>query len=291
MIEVSLWLLVIVVEFVLVLVVVSVAIVLRANAVGARLRARITELQEELAASQIPVDLDHEIEEPVADEAPEVVGVTKLVLMSQADVDAAQRPTPEPGEGESIEELLKKLLEKTEAQTNHLNSVLERSASLGMKLGALHGTEGLDEETKSQIQLAIDHMRETDEVLVEAADQGMEVDETIRHAQTKVEEQCGGTGPVVDHVALNEILMARADGQTEEELEQLREEVRQRLLAEPSPGPDPEAQAKLAELDEEVDNLKTQLAQEKGEFSELQASLAEVTEEYQRLFEQFQPTA
>ena len=293
MIEVSMWFPVIVAEFMLVAMILVVVLIVNGRTVQARLRQKIADLREELESAQIPLDIEADEPKPEpapASAAPEPeapAGEPKLVLMSQDDVNAATRPKSEGDDEETAEQLCQKLLDATNDQTNKLNSVLERSAALGMKLGAIKSSEQLDDETKSQVQLAIDHMRETDEVLVEAADKGMELEETIRHLQT---QSGGGGAGGVDHVSLNEILMARGDGQTEDELEALREEVRQRLLAGVDGGGNTaEAEAKLAALDKEVDDLKTQLEKEKEDFKVVETKLSEITEEYQRLFEQFQP--
>ena len=216
---------------------------------------------------------------------------------SASDESSSEESAPEESPASGGEEpaaLCAQLLEKNEMLTNALNSVLERSAELGMKLGNLKGSSNIDEDGKALVQEMIDHTRDSDEVLVDASDKGMEVDETVRHMQTLL----GSVKPVqagqtVDHVSLNEILMARADGQTEEELARLREEVRQRLLApDPAPGNDGggDAQA-LAELGEQVTSLQSQLSREQSERRSVEQNLVEITEEYQRLFEQFQPTA
>ena len=304
MIEVSLWLLVGFAEILFVAALAFVLMMLLHRSKCRLLETKIEKLKKELATNQGPPDLDDP--EPSEDEAappePAVAGPPQLILLSQDDVAASTRPQPQAAEasdGESEGEaagapssgdVYEQLLERNQVLTNSLNTLLEKSAELAMKLGGIHGTEGLDPVVKTEIQDAIDQMRGSDEILVEAADKGMEIDETVRHMQSTANEKEDETP--VDHVALNEILMARADGQTEEELEQLREEVRQRLL---KPPVDEEAVTKAAEekiqaLDAQLTDLKTQLDHEQNEREQIETKFGEVTEEYQKLFEQFQPS-
>ena len=299
MIEVSLWIPVVVVE---ILVIVAILVVVfarrerfRRQVLVRKIKKLETELAEGGGAQEAPPDepepqAEAEADpEPDAESDPEPDTPPRLVLLSNEDVEASTRPPADEEDGPTPQELCDKAIEGNQWLSDQLNSVLERSAALGMQLGAIKSREGLDEETKTQIQMAIDHMRETDEVLVEAADKGIELDETLRFVQSKTE---AATAVDVDNVSLNEILMARAEGQTEDELTTLREEVRQRLLAPPAPPEvDPEVVERAEALDKEVSDLKAELEKEKSELEHTQAVLADVTEEYQRLFEQFQPTA
>lgn len=234
-----------------------------------------------------PVASSNDVGAPAADdEGLETPGPARLVLLSAEDVSAATPPVgPDAAttaDQTNVAELLAGLVERNQALTDRLNGLLERSAELGVQLGSLHGMAGLPDEGKERIQLAIDYTRETDNVLVEASDAGMEIDESIRYLASLSE--ISGPAAEVDHVSLNEILMARADGQTEEELAQLREEVKKRLLG---------LREARVETNEpgEVDVLRTELDQERKQREMMRLSLAEVTEEYQRLFEQFQPSA
>ena len=212
---------------------------------------------------------------------------------SESDAEAASDNEAEGDSGgtaggESPEQVIESLIERNQELNNELNQVLERSAELTMKIGGVRSTEGVGQEAKDKLQEVLDHLRDTDEVLVSASDKGMELDERIRFLQTLPSGHDGGGGGVhVDHVSLNEILMARADGQTEEELEKLREEVRNRLLA---PPPEPVVVNKGVSEDE-FKAVNSELENEKAERQQLANRLADLTDEYQRLFDQFQPMA
>ncbi len=279
MVSISLWTIVGVAQAVIVVIGGLGFFALRFRSQRKRLLDEIQRLEEELSRTPDKVSLDAEPD--AADRI--VTGSLQIVLLSQEDVDSATRP--QRGEPTTPDELCQQLLRQNQELSNSLNQMLEQSAELGMKLGSIRSVDSLDEAVKTEIQEAIDQLRTSDERLVEAADAGIAFEETIRHLQ----DVTGAVEGPLDHVGLNEILMARADGQSEEELAQLREEVRQRLLGTSEQSAPGEVDIRVTQLSDELCSMKVELDEVKAERKVVEDHLAELTEEYQRLFEHFQP--
>lgn len=290
MIEISLWVLVVMIEVLVVTTGLAFFFGYRVRSQRRRFERRVGELQAALneAQSSVSLDVDFALDDQTESLDPPIGRSLRPVLLSDQDVAAAARSEGRGG-GADSSELLATAIDGHQWLNDRFNSVLERSQALAtLLLKATKSGVLVDEATRTQLQLAIDHMRETDEILASIADKGVELDETLHFLQATT--LAPGRGPV-DRVSLNEILIARAEGQTEAELTALRQEVRLRLQTPATPVVDPAAAERANALGRQVTDLKAKLEKEKSDLERTQAVLADVTAEYQRLFEQFQSTA
>ncbi|MEM7674817.1 MAG: hypothetical protein AAF449_02310 [Myxococcota bacterium] len=223
MIEISAWVLVFLVQLLFVGSVAAVHIIVQQRAIGQNYRQKIAKLEAHLESLKAP---------PPPSPPIEVSPSSRLIFLSEQDIAAATRSSGGASESDSersLEDLCARLLKGNQEMTNVLDTVLERSASLGVNLGSLKGAEGLSAELKKAIQSAIDLVRQSDEALVQASDKGLELEETLRFLQTKVVSPSPASE--IDFASLNEILSARIDGRSEDEVARLRDTVRQRLKA------------------------------------------------------------
>lgn len=231
MIEISAWILVLLIQLLFVGSVATGHIVFQQRAQVHRYRQEIAALEAKVAKFEAPPPPPPPPEQASSSAAPS----PRLIFLSEQDVAAATRPAEdsnkdmEDGE-QTLDALCVQLLKCNQEMTNVLDTVLERSADLGVKLGALKGAESVSDGLKNGIQGAIDQVRQSDDALVTASDKGLELEESLRFLQTKVVDSQASVS-MIDHMSLNEILTARVDGRSEDEMARLREEVRQRLRA------------------------------------------------------------
>lgn len=152
-------------------------------------------------------------------------------------------------------------------------------------LGGLGGTEGLPDEIAERRDAIVETMRTVDDQVGELCDGSMNLAEQIEKTNERIslviQEANGSADPVLTHFEINEVIISRADGQTAEEYQRLKQELLDQIQAEPElVKAREELETKLAEMA----SLQTQFDELSEKQTKTETQLDEVTAEYQKIF-------
>lgn len=232
MLEISLWTVVLLIEAGLLVVGGSAFVVVR-------LRGQMRALELELRASQA------EVARSQTRPPPEVRW--KVVLLSAEDLEGLREAPADDHPMGAVREAVAAwggvLGELTEMHTMNqeiVETLLQRQTEVVTKLGALVGSDSLSDFHREKGQAILDALRASDPGFIEASDRNFEIADRLIALSAEVVRH-GPSGdfcwilPPPAPPQINGLLLSRADGQTEEEFERLREEVQSSLREAPAP--------------------------------------------------------
>lgn len=225
--------------------------------------------------------------------APKIEYVDKAILLGAEDMKVL---LPHGGDGdrdetlEAVASLRPEIaeLEKHQAAIQAaIDIVMNATVEVTTGLGGLGGAEGLPEEIAARRDALLGKMREVDDQIGALCDGSMNLAEQVQKTNERLsvvlEEDRDAAEPLLTHFEINEVILSRADAQTREEFERLRQE----LLDRKTQVAVPEVEDARAELDAkaaEMAELKTQFDELSQKNGKLETQLDELTTEYQRIF-------
>ncbi|MEQ9499387.1 MAG: VWA domain-containing protein [Deltaproteobacteria bacterium] len=189
---------------------------------------------------------------------------------------------------EAIEAARQELAELTKCQESiqaAIDEIMNAAVSVTTGLGGLGGTEGLPDEIAERRDALVETMRTVDDQVGELCDGSMNLAEQIEKTNERIslviQEANGSADPVLTHFEINEVIISRADGQTAEEYERLKQELLDQIQAEPELV---KAREELETKVAEMASLQTQFDELNDKHTKTEVQLDEVTAEYQKIF-------
>lgn len=261
------------------------------------LNRTIDRLKGELEEALREPEPEPEPEEPEPEEPED----PRLVLLEEDELEEIFSDVKDTSEAlkaliSALSEKISTLQAKSRTLQEGIETLLTQHAETATLVGGIKGSDDTPDDVKERLQGVIDRMREADDLIIAASDTGLESDDELVAMLGVLEPYSSGetklAPPMVASFAVNELLIARSEQQSEEEMEAIKERIRNppevveahELV---------EAQEQLEKEREAAAAVRSELEQERGEKlalaeekASLEISLDEVTEEYQKLFEE-----